>query len=327
MDVNHSIVTMQTSAVLNLEKASATFDHSRLNMNSSSINMRRYWYPDSNSSILFTNNSLLHAVSGANGNSQITGNAPATYVENVVNAGTNYANHIGSETLVRGDFVEFRNSIFETYGSDTHRFRIKSNQTQDPDNPILWDGIYFYDCEQDFIDSPFQYVNFEYLDKISFNNCDFTLDHCNFSNSGQLFVENNSSVQVVGSSYSTNDGPIYVSHSAIDIQSCQINNNRLGGVYLNYPRTSQGNNWCKSSLILACRITILACPHFHIDTASPTDALLINSSVGVSSPFLQISSPFLQISSPFLHAPKTVIQATGTWQSQHRSCCLPRLSQ
>lgn len=154
IDVNHSIVTMQTSAVLNLEKASATFDHSRLNMNSSSTNMR------SSSSILFTNNSLLHAVSGANGSSQITGNAPATYVENVVNAGTNYANHIGSETLVRGDFVEFRNSIFETYGSDTHRFRIKSNQTQDPDNPTFWDGVYFYDCEQDFIDNPFQYVNF-----------------------------------------------------------------------------------------------------------------------------------------------------------------------
>lgn len=247
MLVNNSIVTMQTSAVLNLEKASATFDHSRLNMNSSSINMRRYWYPDSNSSILFTNNSLLHAVSGASGNSQITGNAPATYVENVVNAGTNYANHIGSETLVRGDFVEFRNSIFETYGSDTHRFRIKSNQTQDPDNPTFWDGIYFYDCVQDFIDNPFRYVNIEYVDKILFNNSELTLDQCNISNSGQLVVENNSSIQLLGSDYENNEGPVYVSYSAIDMQNCEIQNNRLGGVYLHYPSTSQG----QSSIVLS----------------------------------------------------------------------------
>jgi len=171
--------------------AKAEFDNSRLNMNSSNISL------NNSSSLHFINNSVLNAVSGASGNCQITGNTPATYVENVVNGGTNYANHIGSETLIRGDFVEFRNSIFETYGSDTHRFRIKSNiQTQDPSNPILWDGVYFYDCEQDFIDNPFQYVNFEYLGKISFNNCEFSLDHCNISNSGQLVVENNSSVQV-----------------------------------------------------------------------------------------------------------------------------------
>lgn len=242
---DNSVFTMTPLSTIAINYgANAEFDNSRLNMNSSNISL------NNSSSLRFINNSILHAVSGASGNSQITGNAPATYVENVVNGGTNYANHIGSETLIRGDFVEFRNSIFETYGSDTYRFRIKSNiQNQDPDNPILWDGVYFYDCEQDFIDNPFQYVNFEYLDKISFNNCEFSLDHCNINNSAQLVVENNSSVQVVGSSYSTNDGPIYVSHSAIDIQSCQINNNRLGGVYLNYPRTSQGNNWIIDSTI------------------------------------------------------------------------------
>ena len=242
---DNSVFTMTPNSTINLYfGAKAKFDNSRLNMNSSNISL------NNSSSLHFINNSVLNAVSGASGNCQITGNTPATYVENVVNGGTNYANHIGSETLIRGDFVEFRNSIFETYGSDTHRFRIKSNiQTQDPSNPILWDGVYFYDCEQDFIDNPFQYVNFEYLDKISFNNCEFSLDHCNINNSAQLVVENNSSVQVVGSSYSTNDGPIYVSHSAIDIQSSQIINNRLGGIYLNYPRTSQGNNWISNSTI------------------------------------------------------------------------------
>ena len=134
---DNSVFTMTPNSTINLYfGAKAEFDNSRLNMNSSNISL------NNSSSLHFINNSVLNAVSGASGNCQITGNTPATYVENVVNGGTNYANHIGSETLIRGDFVEFRNSIFETYGSDTHRFRIKSNiQTQDPSNPILWDGF------------------------------------------------------------------------------------------------------------------------------------------------------------------------------------------
>ena len=241
---DNSVFTMNPNSTINLYfGAKAEFDNSRLNMNSSNISL------NNSSSLHFINNSVLNAVSGASGNCQITGNTPATYVENVVNGGTNYANHIGSETLIRGDLLNSgiaysRHMVLILIDLESRAiFKPKTS------NPILWDGVYFYDCEQDFIDNPFQYVNFEYLGKISFNNCEFSLDHCNISNSGQLVVENNSSVQVVGSSYSTNDGPIYVSHSAIDIQSSQIINNRLGGIYLNYPRTSQGNNWISNSTI------------------------------------------------------------------------------